>query len=59
MQINVQTRLLSHLSADLTLELVSGRMLVLTGENGIGKSTLLQYLSGTLDRAILCEQRNP
>lgn len=55
----VKTQLLPHLSVDLSLEIASGKILVLTGENGIGKSTLLNYLSHKIPGCVHCEQKNP
>ncbi len=51
---------LPHLGCNLRLDLSVGEVLVLVGENGIGKSTLLQRFFNSLpiESAVLVEQKN-
>ena len=57
--LNLRDLLLPHLRCELDLSLLPGEFLVLTGENGIGKSTLLSHLRRKLPgHTVLCEQKN-
>lgn len=49
-------QLLPHLRSDLDFSLRPGKAIVLTGENGIGKSTFLRHFHGR-HGGIFCDQR--
>ena len=58
MKFPVREKLLPHLSGDLDVEIDPGIIRVFTGENGIGKSSLLKHLSCVVPESVFCEQKN-
>lgn len=58
-RISVKVKLLPHLKGDLEVDIEPGKIQVLSGENGIGKSTLLNYLAVKIPESVFCEQKNP
>lgn len=58
MKFPVREQLLPHLIGDLDVEIEPGKIRVYTGENGIGKSTLLKHLSCAIPESVFCEQKN-